>query len=97
MVKILSDSTCDLSQDLLKKYDISILPLHVMLGEKDFRDGVDIRPDDIFRWSDEHKSTPKTAAPTIEEAVECMRPLLQNGDELLCFAITGGLRTCFCC
>lgn len=88
MVKILSDSTCDLSQDLLKKYDISILPLHVMLGEKDFRDGVDIRPDDIFRWSDEHKSTPKTAAPTIEEAVECMRPLLQNGDELLCFAIS---------
>lgn len=88
MVKILSDSTCDLSQDLLKRYNISILPLHVMLGEKDFRDGVDIRPDDIFRWSDEHKTTPKTAAPTIEEAVECMRPLLQNGDELLCFAIS---------
>jgi len=88
MVKILSDSTCDLSQDLLKRYNISILPLHVMLGEKDFRDGVDIGPDEIFRWSDEHKSTPKTAAPTIEEAVEYMRPLLQNGNELLCFAIS---------
>ena len=35
MVKILSDSTCDLSQELLEKYDISILPLHILLGEKE--------------------------------------------------------------
>ena len=33
MVKIISDSTCDLSQELLDKYEISILPLHILLGD----------------------------------------------------------------
>lgn len=64
MVKILSDSTCDLSQELAKQYGIEILPLHVLLGDEDHRDGVDITPSEIFAWSDEHKSTPKTAAPS---------------------------------
>ena len=33
MVKIIADSTCDLSDDLIKKYDVDILPLHILLGE----------------------------------------------------------------
>ena len=53
-VKIISDSTCDLSKDLLEKYDIAILPLHILLGETEYRDGVDITPEEIFRWSDEN-------------------------------------------
>ena len=48
-VKIISDSTCDLSKDLLEKYDIAILPLHILLGETEYRDGVDITPEEIFR------------------------------------------------
>ena len=43
MVKIISDSTCDLSQELLERYDIAVL-------------------DEIYRWADENKTTPKTAA-----------------------------------
>ena len=35
MVKIISDSTCDLSKELLEKYDVSILPLHILLGDKE--------------------------------------------------------------
>lgn len=88
MVKILSDSTCDLPQELLDQYQVEVLPLHVLLGEEDHRDGVDITPDEIFQWSDANKTTPKTAAPTIEDAVECMRPLLADGSEILCFAIS---------
>lgn len=88
MIKIISDSTCDLSQELIKQYGIEILPLHVLLGSDDYKDGVDITPEEIFQWSDEHKTTPKTAAPTIEEAAECMGPLLEQGNELLCFAIS---------
>ena len=34
MVKIIADSTCDLSKELIEKYNISILPLHIILGEK---------------------------------------------------------------
>ena len=60
MIRIFSDSTCDLSKELIERYDITILPLHILLGEEEFLDGVDITPDEIYKWSDEHKTTPKT-------------------------------------
>ena len=55
-VKIISDSTCDLSQELTAKYDIDILPLHILLGENEFRDGKDITPERIFAWADANKA-----------------------------------------
>ena len=61
--------TCDLSKDLLEKYDIAILPLHILLGETEYRDGVDITPEEIFRWSDENKTTPKTSAPSLYQTM----------------------------
>ena len=47
-IKILSDSTCDLPQDLLQKYDISLIPLTVVKNDVSYKDGVDIVPADIF-------------------------------------------------
>ena len=44
MVKIFSDSTCDLSKELIDRYDVGILPLHVILGEKDYLDGEGVTP-----------------------------------------------------
>ena len=53
MVKIIADSTCDLSPELLKKYGIDIIPLHILLGNDEYKDGLTITPEEIFRWSDE--------------------------------------------
>ena len=47
MVKIISDSTCDLSAELVAQYDIDILPLHILIGEEEFEDGKTITPDEI--------------------------------------------------
>ena len=87
-VKIISDSTCDLSKELLERYDISILPQHIVLGDKEYTDGIDITPDEIYQWSDEHKTTPKTSAPVMAEAMELMRPYIDAGQELVCFCIS---------
>lgn len=88
MVKIISDSTCDLSADLLETYDIDILPLHIILGEEDYADGKGVTPDDIYRWSDENRQTPKTAAVAVEEVEAAFAPYLQDGREIICFAIS---------
>ena len=40
MIKIVSDSRCDLSKELIEKHDIQIVPLHILLGEKEYLDGV---------------------------------------------------------
>lgn len=88
MVKIIADSTCDLSPELIERYDVDILPLHIILGEQDFEDGRSITPDDIYRWSDENRSTPKTAACSQADAEEKLAYYLERGLEVVCLAIS---------
>ena len=92
-VKIISDSTCDLSQELVEKYDIDILPLHILLGDAEYRDGKDISPDSIFSWADANKATPKTSAPSLADAVTLLRPYVAEGREVICFSISGSMST----
>ena len=47
-IKILSDSTCDLSPELVERYGIGIIPLYVHLGKEEYKDGIDITPDELF-------------------------------------------------
>ncbi|MBO4971619.1 MAG: DegV family protein [Clostridia bacterium] len=87
-IKIIADSTCDLSEDIIKKYDISIVPLCILLDGKSYFDGLEITPDEIFRWSDENKTTPKTAAITFEKTLEVFKPFMDNGDDIIFFGIS---------
>ena len=47
MIKITTDSTCDLSARLLEQHHISVIPLGIVKGDRLYRDGLDIRPADI--------------------------------------------------
>lgn len=47
-IKIMSDSTCDLSQELVEKFNIEIVPLSVIKDGQSYQDGVNITPADIF-------------------------------------------------
>ena len=93
MKKMISDSTCDLSKELIDKYEISILPLHILLGEKEYEDGRNINPDEIYTWSDNNKTTPKTSAPSLEEAITLFKPFIESGDEIICFSISKEMST----
>ena len=63
-IRITSDSTCDLGH-LVAERNIGILPLQVNLDADSFYDGVDITPEDIFKFVEEKKILPKTSAPSI--------------------------------
>lgn len=93
MVRIIADSTCDLSGELLEKYNVAILPLHILLGEEEYEDGKDIKPEEIYRWSDEHGTTPRTSAPSLESALKLYREVYVEDDELVCFSISGQMST----
>ena len=93
MVKIISDSTCDLSPELLERYAIDILPLHILLGDQEYEDGKNITPDQIYAWSDANKTTPKTSAPALADAMELFRPYVEAGREIVCFSISSGMST----
>ena len=88
MIKIISDSTCDLSKELIQKYDIAILPLHIHLDEKEYQDGVTITPDEIYTWADANNTTPKTSAASMIEVIELFEPYIKNGDEIIAFSIS---------
>ncbi len=95
MVRICSDSTCDLSADLVEKYGITIIPLHIMLGDKEYRDRVEISQDEIFEWSDKNKTTPKTSAVSVTDAMAVMKELLEAHEEIILFTIASGMSTTY--
>ena len=95
MIKIISDSTCDLTQELIAKNNIDIIPLHILLGDKEYEDGKSITPDEIYAWSDENKTTPKTSAAGIEQVMDAYRPYVENGDEIIIFSIASGMSTTY--
>lgn len=88
MVKIISDSTCDLSKDLIDKYGVTILPLHILLGEAEYLDGANITSGEIYDWADKNKTTPKTSAPSMDDTVALFKPFVDAGQELVCFSIS---------
>ena len=92
-VKIIADSTCDLSKDLLEKYDISVLPLHIVLGDKEYKDGLEISPDEIYEWSNANKEAPKTSAAAISDTIDINSKYLKSCDEIICFSISGQMST----
>lgn len=91
MIRIVADSTCDLCPELIAKYGITILPLHVLLGEEEYSDGVDITPEKIYDWSDDNKSTPKTSAPSVKDAMDIFSPFIAGGDEIIAFSISSSM------
>ena len=87
-VKIISDSTCDLSKDLIEKYDIDILPLSVNLGEETRKDGVDVSPDDIYEFVERTGVLPKTSAPNISDFIDLFTKWHEQGYSIVHFNIS---------
>lgn len=87
-IKISSDSTCDLSSELIQKYDVGIIPLSVILGEKVYSDGIDITPQQIFDYVAATKILPKTAACPEETYAEKFKSYLDDYDAVIHFNIS---------
>lgn len=94
-VKVLSDTTCDLSAELLRKYDIDTLAFPVILGDKQFLDGVNITPKDIVEYNQTNKDFPKTTAPNMSEYMEFFSKFLDGDTEIVFIGLSSGLSSCF--
>ena len=90
-IKLFSDSTCDLTDDLIRKYDIGIIPLHVIMDGTSYDDSINIRPRQIYEWSDRSGITPTTSAPSVGEIEEILKPYLNEYDQFVLFSIASGV------
>ena len=93
MLRICSDSTCDLSDEIVKQYGITVIPLHIVLDDKEYRDRIEITQEEIFEWADKNKTTPKTSAVSVTDAEAAIKPMLDAGDELVIFTISESMST----
>lgn len=83
-----SDSTSDLNAELMERYQVKTVPLTVNLGEKAYKDGVDIDPDMIYRHYEAHKELPKTASPNISDFQSFFAEYTADGSEMVFFTIS---------
>lgn len=88
---ISSDSTCDLSKELIDRYNIRILPLGVTLGDNIYRDGVDVTPDDIYAHVAKTGQLPKTSAVNMAENADFFAELTKDGSAVIHFTISASM------
>lgn len=86
-VLILSDSTCDLSPELIERYDVKIIPLKIGLGDNQYIDGVDIDPEMIYEHYEKTGELPKTAAINTAEFASVIEPYVNDGHSAVIFTI----------
>ena len=92
-IRIVADSSCDLSAELKEKNQIATIPLCIIMEEETYFDGESITPDQIYLWSDANKLTPKTAAVPYDKAVEVLEPFMKDGDEIIYIGLSEQMST----
>jgi len=91
VIKIIADSTCDLSDAILKKYNISIVPLNIMINNKNYKDRVDIKPEEFYKMLPKLKKLPTTSMPSPGEfSNEYKKAQEQGFDEIICICMSSG-------
>jgi DegV family protein with EDD domain len=95
MIRISADSTCDLSYEIIQKFNINIVPLTVVAGDREYRDGVDITPADVFRFADEQGLTCKTSAVNTFEYQDIFGKLSAQCDALIHINISSDFSSCY--
>ncbi|MCM3664479.1 DegV family protein [Mesobacillus subterraneus] len=91
MIKIMADSTCDLSDEVLELYDISIAPLTINIEGKIYKDRVDIQPDDFYGMMEALPEFPTTGMPSPVEYLEIIKEAVNAGyKEIICICMSSG-------
>ena len=94
-IKILSDSTCDLSQELLTANDITVVPLTVIKNDEEFKDSVTITPDVIFKHVASGGSLCTTSANSVGEYQEWFEKYAGDYDGVIHINIGSGFSSCY--
>lgn len=89
-VKIVSDSCCDLTADLIEKNDIGIISMNINLDGKAYRDGIDLVPDDIYAKYKVSGVLPKTAAINPDEYTKEFKKYTDEGYDVVYMCISSG-------
>ncbi|MCC5893894.1 MAG: DegV family protein [Alkalibacterium sp.] len=91
MIKLIADSTCDLSQEIVERYNIGLVPLNIEIEGVNYRDKVDITSDQFFERLPAMKELPKTGAPSPDAYLTLIEEAMVEGyTDFLCICMSSG-------
>src|SRR3954465_7656406 len=91
-VRIVTDSSCDLTADEAEELGIDIVPLSIRFGDKEFTDRVDLSVDEFYRRLAESAELPETAAPSPGAFEQAFRRATEKGaDAVVCINLSSEL------
>lgn len=93
--KITCESSADLTQELYKKLKVGVIPFRITMGDKEYKDGVDVTPTDLFKHYDETKELPKTSALNQIDYEEFFEEQLKDCDGLIHFCISSQISSTY--
>ena len=82
-IRIVTDSTCDLPDEVLKEYNIAVAPLTVRFGQKSFKDRVEITTEEFFEKMGKSKEVPSTSQVSVGEFTDIFKALGEDGGTVL--------------
>lgn len=94
-IKITADSTCDLSLEIIERYNIDILPLYVVEDEKSLRDGIDVSPEDIFDFVEKTGGSVSTSAVNTNDYINYFTKIKKNYDAIIHINISSEFSSCY--
>lgn len=86
-ISIVTDSTADLPEEMVRRYNLTVVPLKVFFGEEVFLDGLEMTPDEFFRRQVAGEVS-STSQPSPADFVEYYQPLIEAGDEIISIHIS---------
>lgn len=95
MIKIIVDSGSSIKQSEAKKYDVDILPLKILMGEKEYLDDVDLSVDNFYEEFLKTKKMPKTSLPNLEDAENIVSKYTKSGYDVIFLTISSGISGAF--
>jgi len=90
MVKVVTDSTCDIPVEIARQLDITVVPLRIQIGNETYRDGIDINADRVYRELIHGRELPKTSAPSPGDFVTVYNDLAAETGEIVSIHLSPG-------
>ncbi len=90
-IALVTDSTCDLPESVVKDKNITVIPLNVHFGEETFLDGIDLQSKEFFEKLSTSEIHPQTSQPSVGRFVETYNDLLKKHDSILSLHISSKL------
>ncbi|EGT5618747.1 DegV family protein [Clostridium perfringens] len=90
-IKIITDSTCDLSKEIIEKYDIDVMPMLINFGEESYLDGVEIKVDSMMERIEREDALPTTAQIVPTRFIEKYKGYLEEGYKVISIHISSNM------